>query len=225
MTKTRVLVGGLMLVIAAALGWVLFVGLPRWYGTPTVPPPAPAPVPSARVDDVRKIKVRLFYLDAEGTRLTSLEREVPYEAQVVAQARQIIEAQLAPPTGSADTAPTSAIPAGTTLRALFVTDTGTAFVDLSREVASAHPGGTTNELLTIYTVVQALTTNLPAITSVQLLVDGKEVDTLAGHVDIKRPLPRSDEWVTTVGASAPTAAPTPAPTSTTTGGSPNTDAR
>ena len=68
-------------------------------------------------------------------------------------------------------------------------------MDLSREVATAHPGGSLNELLTIYTIVQALTTNLPAVTSVQLLVDGKEVDTLAGHVDMKRPLPRADEWV------------------------------
>lgn len=219
MTRTRVLVGGLLLVIAAALGWVLFIGLPRWYGAPAQPPPPSALVPSARADDVRTITVRLFYLDAEGTRLVSVEHEVPYEPQTVAQARQIIEAQLASSSGSGNTTPMSAIPPGTTLRALFVTDTGTAFVDLSRDVASAHPGGTTSELLTVYTVVQALTTNLPAITSVQLLVDGKEVDTLAGHVDIKRPLPRGDEWVTTPAAA------TPSPGSTTTGRPQNTDAR
>ena len=44
-----------------------------------------------------------------------------------------------------------------------------------------------DELLTIYALVHALTINLPAVTSVQLLVDGKEVDTLAGHVDLRRP--------------------------------------
>ena len=225
MTKTRVLVSALTLVIAAALGWVLFVGLPRWYGAPSQPPPPPAPVPSARVDDVRKIKVRLFYVDVDGTRLVSVDHDVPYDAQVVGQARHIVEAQLAP-VASGDTAPVSAIPAGTTLRALFVTDTGTAFVDLSQEVSSAHPGGTTNELLTIYTVVQALTTNLPAITSVQLLVNGKEVDTLAGHVDIKRPLPRGDQWMTTAAAGpAPSSATAPASSSTTTGGSASADAR
>ena len=97
---------------------------------------------------------------------------------------QIIEAQIAP----VDAPLVSAIPSGTTLRAVFLTEQGAAFVDLSREVSAAHPGGSINELLTIYTIVQALTTNLPAVTSVQLLVDGKEVDTLAGHVDVKRPL-------------------------------------
>ena len=34
----------------------------------------------------------------------------------------------------------------------------------------------------------SLTVNLPAITSVQILVDGHEVETIAGHVDIRRPL-------------------------------------
>jgi hypothetical protein len=52
-----------------------------------------------------------------------------------------------------------------------------------------------NELLTIYTIVHALTFNLPAVTAVQLLVDGKEVDTLAGHVDLRRPLPRNLAWL------------------------------
>jgi len=60
---------------------------------------------------------------------------------------------------------------------------------------SAHPGGTQNELLTVYTIVNALTINLPAVTTVQLLVDGKEVDTLSGHVDLRQPLARNLNWV------------------------------
>jgi spore germination protein GerM len=176
--------------VAIAVGWLLFVGLPRWYGAPARTAAVAAPAVPAS-EDVRKIKAHLFYLSGDGTRLTAVERDVPYAEQTVAQARRIVEAQLAP----VDAPLVSAIPAGTTLRAMFVTEQGAAFVDLSPEVAAAHPGGSLNELLTVYTIVQALTTNLPAVTSVQLLVDGKEVDTLAGHVDIKRPLPRADEWV------------------------------
>ena len=66
---------------------------------------------------------------------------------------------------------------------------------MSREARAAHPGGTVNELLTVYTIVNALTANLPAVTAVQLLVDGKEVDTLAGHVDLRRPLAKNLAWV------------------------------
>ena len=85
----------------------------------------------------------------------------------------------------------SAVPPGTTLRALFITDRGDAYVDLSHEVAAAHPGGTLNELLTVYTIVDALTVNLPGVQSVQILVDGKEVQTLAGHVDLRQPLAKN----------------------------------
>jgi len=56
-------------------------------------------------------------------------------------------------------------------------------------------GGTLDETLTVYTLVNALTANLPAITSVQLLVEGKEVDTLSGHVDLRRPLSKNLAWV------------------------------
>ena len=85
----------------------------------------------------------------------------------------------------------SAVPSGTRLRALFVTEKGEAYIDLSREVSSAHQGGSVDELLTVYTLVHALTSNLPAVTAVQLLVDGREVETLAGHVDLRRPLAKN----------------------------------
>ena len=84
------------------------------------------------------------------------------------------------------------MPPGTTLRALFVTERGDGVRRSEpRGRRRAHPGGSLDELLTVYTIVDALTANLPAVTAVQLLVDGKEVDTLAGHVDLSRPLPRT----------------------------------
>jgi hypothetical protein len=191
MTPQRILIALSGIATAVVLVWVLFIGLPRWYMATKTASVAPPPPASVIPEDGRKIKAHLFYVSDDGTRLTSVEREVPYADPAVAQARQILEAQLAPATAPL----VSAIPAGTALRAVFLTDQGSAFVDLSGEVAAAHPGGSINELLTIYTIVQALTANLPAITSVQVLVDGREVDTLAGHVDMKRPLPRADQWV------------------------------
>jgi hypothetical protein len=43
--------------------------------------------------------------------------------------------------------------------------------------------------------VNAVTANLPAISQVQILVDGREVDTLAGHIDLRRPLQQNDTLV------------------------------
>jgi spore germination protein GerM len=177
-------------VLAAMLVWLMFVGLPRRYR-----PAAPAAVPSVAAAEpaqaARKIKARLFYVDADGLRLTPVERDVIYAERPADQAREIIMAQLEPVAEPL----VSAIPAATRLRALFVTSKGEAFVDLSGEVQSAHPGGSLNELLTVYTIVDTLTENLPAITSVQVLIDGKEVETLAGHVDLRRPLAKNLTWI------------------------------
>ena len=85
----------------------------------------------------------------------------------------------------------------TTLRALFMTERGDAFVDLSADVRTKHTGGALDELFTVYTIVNALTANLPAIKRVQILIDGKEVDTLAGHVDLRHPLQKNLKWVKT----------------------------
>jgi hypothetical protein len=68
-------------------------------------------------------------------------------------------------------------------------------VDLSPEVSSGHPGGSLNELLTVYAIVNAVSANLPATRRVQILIGGKEADTLAGHVDLRRPLTRDDSLV------------------------------
>ncbi len=61
-------------------------------------------------------------------------------------------------------------------------------MDFTPEIQTMHPGGTTNEILTVYSLVDTLTANLPAVSSVQILVEGKELDTLAGHLDLRRPL-------------------------------------
>lgn len=174
----------------AVVVWVLFVGLPRWFGGSRggagVPAATAAPDPPGR-----RIKASLLYVAEDGMRLTRTERDVAFGESTVEQARQIIEAQIAPVVEPL----VSAVPPGTKLRAIFVTEDGAAYVDFSREIASGHSGGSTNELLTVYTIVDVLGANLPAIHSVQLLVEGKQVETLAGHVDLRRPLEKNLAWV------------------------------
>jgi spore germination protein GerM len=176
-------------VFAIAAGWFLFVGLPRWYAARHAPAAAGA-AGTAPSSAVRKITATLFYVSEDGMSLVQAQREVPFGATVAEQARAIIEAQIA-----AAAPLVSAIPPETKLREVFVTERGDAFVDLSGDVTARHPGGSLDEIFTVYTIVNALTVNLPAITRVQILVDGKEVDTLAGHVDLRHPLAKSLEWV------------------------------
>ena len=139
--------------------------------------------------DTRRIQATLFYISDIGTDLVAVVREVPYGATPSEQARLILDAQLQTPDGQA-----SSIPAGTKLRGLFLGGKGEAYVDLSPEIL-AQRGGTLGEALAVYAIVNALTTNLPDVTAVQILVDGKEVDTLGGHVDLREPLGRSSAWI------------------------------
>ena len=181
-----------IVVFAGIAAWFLFIGLPRWYAArhalalaTTGSPAGPTSAAS-----VRKITATLYYVGEDGLALVPVQREVPFGATVADQARAIINAQLAV------RAPlVSAIPAETKLRDVFVTERGDAFIDLSGDVTAKHTGGSLDEILTVYTLVNALTVNLPAVTRVQILVDGKEVDTLAGHVDLRHPLSKNMEWV------------------------------
>jgi len=153
-----------------------------------VPPRRTAvrPAPPQPAVATAHINATLFYGSLDGQALIPLRREVPLADGVVAQGAQILRAQLA----EAPAPLVSVIPKGTSLRAFYVTDRGDAFVDLSREVSAAHPGGSLMELMTVYAVVNAVTANLPKVQRVQILVDGKSVDTIAGHVDVRRPLAR-----------------------------------
>jgi hypothetical protein len=179
-------VGIAALVIGA--GWLLFVGLPQRYGSqPRAESPATSNPPAAE----RKITATLYYISEDGLALVGVQREVAFGEPIGQQAQRILEAQLARPPEPLS----SAIPEATTLKSFFLDDRGHAFVDLSADARLRHTGGALDELFTIYTIVNALTVNLPAITRVQILVDGKEVDTLAGHVDLRHPLQKNLKWV------------------------------
>jgi spore germination protein GerM len=183
-TARRIALSAAGVVVLGLIVWGLVIVLPRVFGRRLASQPGSPPAAAAPTVPGRRIKARLYYVNDSGTRLTFIEQDVPYGDTTVNQARTIVAAQLAPPAAPL----VSAIPPGATLRAVFVTEQGEAYVDVSQEFQSAHTGGSTNELLSVYTLVNALTVNLPTITSVQLLVNGKEIDTLAGHVDLRRPL-------------------------------------
>ena len=185
--STRIV--ALALIAAGAVGagtWATVQYLNRPARGPAAAPAAAATQPEA----ARRIKATLHYVAADGLRLAAAERDVLFAEGASEQARRILEALLEPaPEGLA-----SAIPAGTALRGVFVGERGDAYVDFSGSLRTNHPGGSASEILTVYAIVSAITDNLPAITSVQILIEGHEVDTLAGHVDLRRPLPNAPQW-------------------------------
>jgi spore germination protein GerM len=176
---------------ACVLGGValVLITLPRWFGHGASGSADTAS--QTATGEARKIHATLFYVSDDGSELVPVSREVPYGATPAEQARRIAEAQVqTPPQGTM-----SAIPAGTAVRGLYITSHGDAYLDLSKEIVTGHSGGSLDEALAIYAIVDALTANLADVTAVQILIDGKQVDTLVGHLDLRHPLPKSLKWV------------------------------
>lgn len=76
------------------------------------------------------------------------------------------------------------LPASTTVRAVFLASDGTAYVDLANDALNDFEPGIETETLAIYCVVNSISTNIPAVKHVHFLVQGQEVETLDGHVDL-----------------------------------------
>ena len=179
--------------LAALLAAVTFTA-PRWAGLLSEPltlfdPDGPQAgdlrtSPSADGEAERRISVRLYFASDDSVGLLSEERAIVFSDDLAVQLRTLVEELVAGP----QTALLATLPPETRVLEVFVTARGVAFVNLSGEAAS-QPGGSKSELLTVYSVVNSLVANFPAIRRVQILLEDRMVTSLGGHVDLSRPLP------------------------------------
>jgi spore germination protein GerM len=145
--------------------------------------PTPTPEDPSRTVQ-RSINVKLFFEAADRPGLALEERTVPYHSDLATQLRVVLEELI----GGSRSGLVAPLPSATRVLEVFVSARGIAFVDLSGEVVAKDSGGSNEELYTVYSLVNTLTMNFPAVKRVQLLVDDRPVDTLGGHVDLLRPL-------------------------------------
>jgi hypothetical protein len=79
---------------------------------------------------------------------------------------------------------THTLPARADVRDVYMVDPGLVVIDLNSAFADGHRSGILVEELTVASLSQTLAANLPGITRVKFLVDGRQRDTLAGHADL-----------------------------------------
>lgn len=77
------------------------------------------------------------------------------------------------------------MPQGADVKTVYLVSNNLAVIDVNSALADTHRSGILVEELTIASIAQTLAANVPGITRVRFLVDGKERDTLAGHADLK----------------------------------------
>ncbi len=131
--------------------------------------------------DLSESAVFLYFCDRKRPYLVAEERLLSHSEEPVLFGRAIIEALIrGPQNGMMRT-----IPADTILNALYITSDKTAFIDFSQEIRESHPGGSQMEYLTVYSIINSLALNIPEIEKVKILIAGQEIETLAGHIDIR----------------------------------------
>ena len=77
-----------------------------------------------------------------------------------------------------------ALSPSTTIRAVFLTPEGTAIIDFANDVTVGFNSGIESETLAVYSAVDSIAANLPSVKRVKILIQGKEADTLDGHIDL-----------------------------------------
>ena len=133
------------------------------------------------------IEVNLYFSDSQAMYLVSEKRKIPPTTSL---AKQVVIELIKGP-DSSDLY--STIPEGTRVNEVYIAD-DIVYVDLSEEVFKNHTGGSSGELMTVYSIVNSLTEISP-IKGVQILVEGNERNSLVGHVDISMPLLRDEDWI------------------------------
>ena len=131
------------------------------------------------------IKAELYFSSQDGMFLATENREIP-KAKVINNQIKIVLLELI--NGPKDTSLVPTIPVGTKIHDVYIDQYNVLYVDFSKEIKENHIGGSTAEILTVYSIVNTLTTNFPEIKQVQILIDGNTIDSLAGHIDISEPV-------------------------------------
>lgn len=128
-------------------------------------------------------ELTLYFAARDGIHLVAENREAPDCEKGDDCLRTAVEALLSGPEGSLG----SVLPSSTTLLAASEEE-GTAVLDFDRSFVDLHPGGSASELLTVYSLVDTLAVNFPHIRQLRILVEGEEIETIKGHVDLRKPI-------------------------------------
>jgi spore germination protein GerM len=122
----------------------------------------------------------LYFPSYEQGTLVAEQRTVTWAESDTDRIRQVLLAQIE---GSHEGA-SRALPSTAGIRAVFLAEDGTAYLDFSSQTLADFKPGIASECLAVYAIVDSLAANIPAVKRVKILVEGREVDTLDGHVDL-----------------------------------------
>jgi hypothetical protein len=152
-------------------------------------PPAAGKQTAAKKRD--RQEVTLFFSDANERFLVPEKRFIPRENEPEAQAREMIQALIS----GSKTGLVNTFPEKTELQGVNREGDDALSVNFRESLVANHPGGSTAEMATVYSLTNTLTTNLPVIKKIKILIGGKEKESLKGHIDLRSPFMLNRELI------------------------------
>jgi spore germination protein GerM len=129
-------------------------------------------------------EVFLYFSDQDGEYLIGEKRKIIKKGDLQEEGKEVIDELIKGPRGKL--IPT--LPSRTKCLSLKLNEKGVATVNFNKALSKDHPGGSSAEILTAYSIVNSLTQNFPQIKQVQIFIEGKPIETIAGHLSFRQPL-------------------------------------
>lgn len=172
---------GLWLIALSLLAFIAGVGVVL---NPFQPESVPVPpAPAAPSEAQRQREVILYFAESQPPFLSP---ELGRVAEFSTEEQGIFAVVRALAAGSQQQR-FAVLPAQAVLLNVEIVD-GVARLDFNQALLTFHPGGSSSELLTVRALINTLAANFPQIRELVLLVDGKPLETLRGHIDLRRPV-------------------------------------
>ena len=145
--------------------------------------PLPQQLPSQVSPEQGLKTVSLFFAAPDGGGLLREAREIGPCSGVVECAEEVLGELINGPLGDlSPTLPETVMFHNVTLSGETLT------VDFGREFQADLPAGSNSEMAAVFSVVNSMAVNFTQVKYVRFLVDGKTIETLKGHLDLREPL-------------------------------------
>lgn len=138
---------------------------------------------SPPVSPTRERTVNLYYADPNSEKLAAEQRTIPLNRALKQTISTTINEFIKGSKGNL----INPIPSNTVLREIRIDSDGVVWVDFSSHLSQSHPGGSSSEIMTVYAIVNTILLNFREVKKVGILIEGKSVDTLAGHINLSEP--------------------------------------
>jgi len=139
----------------------------------------------------REREVDLYFGNPHSDNLIRESRKIPKVFSQQQKITKTVEELIKGPKGKL----IRTIPPTTVVKNVRIDSSGVVWLDFSSHLSKDHPGGSSAEITTIYSIVNTVLLNFRELKKVRILIDGVKIETLAGHIDCSEPLVANRDFI------------------------------